>query len=262
MKKYSLIVGSMLACLFISFSAFAQSDRNEAIIRSSLHGLEYQLKAGFNIGGITPIPIPAEIRSIDSYNPTVALSIGGEVTKWFGPEKNWGVVVGLNLDNKSMQTKATVKNYGMEIIGSSGERVSGVWTGGVKTKADNTYLALPVMAAYKIDNRWSVKAGPYVSYLLQGEFSGHVYDGYLRDGSPVGPKVEFKDGKIAAYDFSDEIRKFQWGAQLGAQWKAFNHLNVYADLTWGFNDIFKDDFNTVTFAMYPIYLNLGFGYTF
>lgn len=28
------------------------------------------------------------------------------------------------------------------------------------------------------------------------------------------------------------------------------------------NDIFKDDFKTVTFAMYPIYLNLSFGYTF
>ena len=75
MKKYNLIVGYLLACLFISLSAFAQSDRNEAIIQSSLHGLEYQLKASFSVGGITPLPIPAEIRSIDSYNPTVALSI-------------------------------------------------------------------------------------------------------------------------------------------------------------------------------------------
>ena len=23
------------------------------------------------------------------------------------------------------------------------------------------------------------------------------------------------------------------GAQLGAEWRAFKHLNVYADLTWG-----------------------------
>lgn len=28
------------------------------------------------------------------------------------------------------------------------------------------------------------------------------------------------------------------------------------------NDIFKNDFNTITFAMYPIYLNIGFGYAF
>lgn len=50
--------------------------------------------------------------------------------------------------------------------------------------------------------------------------------------------------------------------QLGGEWKAFKHLNVYADLSWGLNDIFKKDFKTITFAMYPIYLNLGFGYAF
>lgn len=35
-----------------------------------------------------------------------------------------------------------------------------------------------------------------------------------------------------------------------------------ADLTWGLNNIFKNDFHTITFAMYPIYLNIGFGYAF
>ena len=55
---------------------------------------------------------------------------------------------------------------------------------------------------------------------------------------------------------------FQWGLQVGAGWRAFKQLNVYADLTWGLNDIFKSDFNTITFAMYPIYLNIGFGYAF
>lgn len=52
------------------------------------------------------------------------------------------------------------------------------------------------------------------------------------------------------------------GDQLGGEWKAFKHLNVYADLTWGLNDIFKKDFDTISFAMYPIYLNVGFGYAF
>ena len=82
------------------------------------------------------------------------------------------------------------------------------------------------------------------------------------EDDPTGPKVEFTDGKIATYDFSDDLRHFQWGLQVGAGWRAFKHLNVYADLTWGLNDIFKSDFNTITFAMYPIYLNIGFGYAF
>jgi len=84
----------------------------------------------------------------------------------------------------------------------------------------------------------------------------------LREGDPTGNKVVFADGKNAPYDFSKNLRRFQWGAQLGAEWRAFKHLNVYADLTWGLNDIFQKDFDTITFAMYPIYLNVGFGYAF
>ncbi|MEG1563871.1 MAG: porin family protein, partial [Bacteroides sp.] len=155
-----------------------------------------------------------------------------------------------------------VKNYSMEIIGTQGERVSGAWTGGVKTKVRNSYVTIPVLAAYKLSKRWNLKAGPYVSYLLEGEFSGNVYEGYLREGNPTGVKVEFKDDQTASYDFSNNLRKFQWGAQLGSEWKAFKHLNVYADLIWGLNNIFQKDFKTITFSMYPIYLNIGFGYAF
>ena len=234
MKIYPYIF-SLLACIGIALPGYSQVDRNETLIRSALHGLEYEIKAGFSIGGTAPLPLPVEIRSIDGYNPTLAISIGGEVT---------------------------VKNYNMEILGQGGERISGVWTGGVKTKVHTAGLTIPLMATYKLSNRWNIKAGPYFSYLLSREFSGHVYEGYLREDDPTGPKVEFTDGKIATYDFSDDLRHFQWGLQVGAGWRAFKHLNVYADLTWGLNDIFKSDFNTITFAMYPIYLNIGFGYAF
>lgn len=261
MKRNKSIVAIIVLSL-IALSAQAQNDRNKNIIQSALHGLEYEVKAGFNIGGTAPLPLPKEIRSIDSYSPTLATSIAGEVTKWTGTQKKWGVIVGLRLENKAMKTKASVKNYSMEIIGTEGERVSGAWTGGVKTKVSNSYISLPVMAAYKVSPRWSLKLGPYISYLIDGEFSGNVYEGYLREGNPTGSKVEFTDGQTASYDFSSELRKFQWGAQLGTEWKAFKHLNVYADLTWGLNDIFKKDFKTVEFAMYPIYLNVGFGYAF
>ena len=74
--------------------------------------------------------------------------------------------------------------------------------------------------------------------------------------------MEITKDNPATYDFSEDLRKFQWGAQLGAEWKAFSHLNVYADLTWGLNSIFKKDFKTITFDMYPIYGTLGFAYAF
>ena len=52
------------------------------------------------------------------------------------------------------------------------------------------------------------------------------------------------------------------GVSFGGEWKAFKHLTVHADVTWGLNNIFQKDFDTITFNMYPIYLNLGFGYAF
>ena len=76
---------------------------------------------------------------------------------------------------------------------------------------------------------------------------------------PTGEKIEVSN---ATYDFSSDIKKFQYGAQVGTSWKAFSHLSVYADLTWGLNSIFEKDITAITFDMYPIYANLGFAYLF
>ena len=261
MKKHHFIC-TIAVLLAMVANVQAQEERNKSLINSYLHGWEYNIKAGFNIGGTSPIPLPKEIRKIDSYAPGIAIAIEGNATKWFDEKKKWGLTLGLRLENKHMTTQATVKNYGMEILGQGGERISGVWTGGVKTKVHTAGLTIPLMATYKLNNRWNIKAGPYFSYILSREFSGHVYDGYLREDNPTGPKVEFTDNKVATYDFSNDLRHFQWGLQAGAGWRAFKHLNIYADLTWGLNNIFKNDFHTITFAMYPIYLNIGFGYAF
>ena len=139
------------------------------------------------------------------------------------------------------------KEYSHEIIGALGN--------GVALTDGNT-------AAYKLNPRTTLKLGPYFSYLMDGDFSGHVYEGYLRETNPTGDKINFTNGAIATYDFSGDLRKFQWGVQAGVDWKAFKHLKVHADLNWGLNDIFNKDFKTVTFDMYAIYLNVGFGYAF
>lgn len=215
MKKYTLIT-CILACFFL-IPAQAQEERNQGIIWSSLRGLEYEVKAGFSIGGTAPIPLPEEIRKITGYKPTTSFSIAGDITKWFGPAKKWGVVLGLRMETKGMETKARVKNYGMEIIGSGGEKLKGNWTGRVQTKVKNSYFSIPLLASCKLSPRWNLSAGPYVSYLINGGFSGYVYDGYLREGDPTGTKVIFEGDKQASYDFTEDLRRFQWGAQLGAE---------------------------------------------
>lgn len=260
MIKKAILFIACISCMQIAL--YAQENQNQTLINAALHGWEYEIRAGISIGGTSPLPLPAEIRSIDSYNPTLAFVLEGNTIKWLGTAKKWGLITGLRLENKNMVTKATVKNYGMEIIGSDGNGLKGNWTGGVQTKVRNAYITVPLLAAYKISSRWRAKLGLYASYLMDEEFSGYVYDGYLREGDPTGKKVNFSNGAVATYDFSDDLRRFAWGLQIGADWRAFKHLNVFADLTWGLNDIFKNDFKTVTFNMYPIYLNVGFGYAF
>ena len=160
MKK-QLIISILGLLLLTSHSLFAQKDRNAGIINSYLIGLEYEVKAGFSIGGTSPLPLPKEIRSIDSYKPTLQIAIEGNVTKWLNPARTWGIMLALRLETKGMKTDARVKNYSMEIIGDGGERMKGFWTGQVKTKVNNSYLTVPVLAAWRVSPRWKLNAGPF-----------------------------------------------------------------------------------------------------
>lgn len=253
MKKYILILLLFMAGL----GAWAQTDGP----LSFLSHLEYEVNAGINIGGASPIPLPAEIRHIDSYSPNLNLQVGGKATKWFGPERIWGLAVGLRLGTKGMETGATVKNYGMEIY-QDGKKLSGRWTGKVHTRYHSQQLVVPVTAVWRANGRLKVSAGPYVAFAFSNDFDGYVHEGYLREGAPTGPKVVFEGDSRATYDFGSDLRHFQWGFQGGVSWSAYRHLLVNANLSWGCNDIFKSSFKTVTFNMYPIYLNVGFGYVF
>ena len=51
MIKIYPYIFSLLACIGIALPGYSQVDRNETLIRSALHGLEYEIKAGFSIGG-------------------------------------------------------------------------------------------------------------------------------------------------------------------------------------------------------------------
>nr|WP_308570961.1 porin family protein [uncultured Prevotella sp.] len=258
MRKIFLLV-LLMAMPVIAVNA--QSDRNQYLQEAEKKGWEYDVKFGINIGGSAPIPLPVQIRAIKKYDPRLNALIEGDVIHWLGEQKKWGVSVGLRFEEKGMHTGARVKSYSTEVIDGN-QKVSGNYTGNVHTKYSSILMTIPIMANYKINGRWRVRAGIFESCKLDGDFSGYVSDGYLRQGSPVGQKLEFKDGKRGTYDFSHDLRRFQTGLQAGASWFAFNHFSVNADLSWGLNDIFKSDFKTVTFNLYPIYLNLGFGYKF
>ena len=88
MKTYYKKGLTLLLCSLFAVGVSAQRERTQSIINSYLHGWEYSIKAGFNIGGTAPLPLPEEIRSIDSYAPGIAIAIEGNATKadaWTAP---------------------------------------------------------------------------------------------------------------------------------------------------------------------------------
>ncbi|MCL1868409.1 MAG: PorT family protein [Paludibacter sp.] len=260
MKKIIAILITVFS--FLQINLFAQTenepikDYTHGILRSLAAGVEYRVKAGVLIGGMSPIPVPLEIQKINSFNPLLNLMLEAEIQKSF--DKQWALSFGLKMEQKGMKTQAQVKNYAMELIQQDGS-IAGVWYGGVKTTVNNSYLTLPVLAVFKPAQRWGIKLGPYISYLISGAFSGDVYDGYLRVGNPTGEKMEILS---APYDFYEHLVKWNYGIQASTEFQAFPHLFAGLDFTWGINSIFPKDFKTMSFAMHPIYFALNFGYKF
>ncbi len=249
MSYKSIII--VLAFMVSVSSAKAQTTSDER--------WEVDLKLGINIGGAAPLSMPQEIRKLEDYNPKFNGSIEATATHWYGETKKWGVSIGLKLERKGMKTGATVKNYHTELIQGEG-RIAGYYTGYVKTDYSETLLTIPVLANYRISDRWKVRAGMFGSIKLAGKFEGYVSEGYLREDIPTGTKIAFDKDEKGYYNFNSDLRNFHYGAQLGGSWQADKHISLNADLTWTFSDVFMKKFKTISFALHPVYLNLGVGY--
>ncbi|MDR1653736.1 MAG: PorT family protein [Prevotellaceae bacterium] len=258
-SKIIFLITILFFCQIKLFSQQSEAiqDHTPGILRSLAAGVEYRLKAGVSIGAAAPVPIPLEIRKIDGYNPLLNIMLEAEIQKSF--TDRWALSFGLRMEQKGMKTHAQVKNYTMELAVADGA-IAGVWTGGVETTVNNSYLTLPAMAVWRINNRWGIKLGPYISYLLNGNFSGFVDDGYLREGDPTGEKMIIDEK--TPYNLSDNLANWNYGIQIGTEFKAFTHLFAGIDFTWGINSIFPKNFKTMTFPMHPAYLGLNFGYKF
>ena len=192
MKKIFI---ALLAAVF-TFSAQAKQDKelkaNDAnIIDATQKGWQIRIGAGYLLGGTAPLPIPAEIRAINKFNPGLNLSLEGSAQKTFN-DTGWGLKFGVRFDTKGMTTDAKTKTYHMVMKADDAE-VTGVFTGHVKTHVNNTYISVPLQATYAINKRWTVAAGVYGSYLLKGVFDGEAYDGYIRDQSVFGDNISIED---------------------------------------------------------------------
>ncbi|AQX10295.1 porin family protein [Elizabethkingia ursingii] len=261
MKRVLLTILLSLGTSSIISAQQAEANTSSAKPNFFNTDIDYQIRANYSIGGSTPLGMPREIRKIESYNPTLALGLEANATKWISEDKKWGIRLGVRVEGKGMKTKAEVKNYLTEIK-QDNSKVRGYYTGKVQTTVKNSYITVPISAVYRLSDKWNLYGGLYFSGLIDKNFDGYVSDGYLRQNTPTGPKITFSEGSTATYDFSNEVRKFQWGFQLGAEWSMNKHFVLFPEFSYGINGLLNKDFDAISFSMHNVYLNMGFGYKF
>lgn len=224
-----------------------------------LDGMVYDVRLGYNIGGTAPIGMPAEIRKLNSYTLQPNVQIGVDAQKRI--DSQWGVMLSLLFENKGMKEDARVKNYHTAIV-KGGQHLEGRFTGDVTTKVTEWMFTIPVQATYNFGENIRLKFGPYASVLVSKSFTGYAHNGYLRVGNPTGAKVNIgeKEGERGDYDFSDDMRRLQWGVALGCDWLLTNKFGVYLDLSWGLNGVHHSNFKVMDDTLYPIFGTVGITY--
>lgn len=244
-KKLLILV---LACCALSQQSIAGN------------GIRLGARAGFSIGATTPLGMPEGVSSIDAFRPTPSFTMGIDAAYSLG--ERWHIAAGLRLENKAMDADITAQGYHMELHKGS-EHLEGVFTGSVSQQVSMLMLSLPVYAVWQAAPKWHLKAGPYISLLLTKDFSGTASDGYLRQGGPTGPKITIGNTPEtwATYDFSGDLRRFQLGFSLGADWQALPRLGFSLDLGIGLTGIFPTSFSTVEQPLYPLYGTVGICYS-
>lgn len=231
----------------------------EALAIDIFGDLRYMVRLGYSLGGTAPVGMPATIRSLDKFTPTNNTLLGLDAYKPLTDK--WGLQAGFHYQNKGMKTDAKVKGYSMEMRRGD-ETLSGLFTGNVVTEVDEWMVTMPLQVAYNVSPKLRLKFGPYFSYVLSNNFSGYAYDGYLRVGDPTGDKVELghAEGERGDYDFTEDLRHWQFGLDLGADWFFSNRFGAYAGLSWGLTNIFRKDFHVIEQSLYPIYGSIGLTY--
>jgi len=225
---------------------------------SVLDSLWVDARLGYIVGGTIPTHMGKEIRGINSFNPGLNFSIAIESTLPMG--NNWAIHSGLRFELGSMDVDSRVKNYDIEVVRGE-ESLDGIFVGNVRIKTTQRRITLPIQAQYDFSREFKLRGGLFMGWLTSRKFWGWAYDGYLREGTPVGAKIEMghDPGDRGDFDFDKNMRHMQWGIDVGADWQFHHRWGLYAELTYGLNGLFKSDFHSVQ-TLRPMYGSLGILY--
>ena len=240
----------LTAALLTALAARVQAQNSQ--------NFDLNLQLGYNIGATAPIPIPAEVRKINSYNPKFNPSLG--LTLSYGFNDKWGVGAGVAVDWKGMRVKDEVKYmYTSVVLIEGGDKLTGYFVGDNMTNVNMTYLTVPIYATYSFNPKWSIKLGIYAAKALSYGFEGNVNNGYIRIDTPTGQKQEI-NGEGASFDFNDDIRDYDFGFLAGGEFRLNSRFGFYANLSWGVIPFFYKNSNPIEFTMTNIYGTVGIVY--
>jgi len=213
---------------------------------------DFSAKIGLNLGGTMPLPMPSNINKIESYNPSIAPTIEAVALRWVS--EKIGISAGIRSDNKGMKSTARVKEYSMSL----GD-LHGKFDGMVNTEISFNYFGLPILAHYAFTESFSVYAGAYYAYLLNGEFKGSANEGSLNKSDGTGDtRIDHRE-----YDFSKELRGYDAGLNIGLNYLPYNeHILLSFDFNYGLLSVFPSDFNGISDDMQNIYGKFSVGYVF
>lgn len=248
MKFIKITFAAFLICL-VCLPATAQT---------AFRQWEFNVFAGYNLGGTTPLPLPSEIRKIKSWRPGFTPTLAFHATRWINSE--WGITSGIAIDLKGMAIKANVKYMYTSLLVGEGDQqgtFEGSFSGENKTTVKNGYITVPVLATYRPFERWTFHGGGYISFLQDKKFEGNASDGYIRVGGSTGDRINIDQ---ATFDFSDEQRKIDAGLMLGADWRFTSRMSLKGQLSWSVVPIFPSGFKGIPYKMYNVYFMLGIGY--
>ncbi|MBS1777419.1 MAG: PorT family protein [Bacteroidetes bacterium] len=242
----------LLAALLFLFTGtmFAQDRKQD-------DGSIHRVSIGLNLGAVTPTSLPNTIRRIDAYNPLLCPSIG--YSALFAAKQHWWIGTGLLLDYKGMWVKDSVAYFHTMIQGNNGSAsgFEGSFTGTNTTTVRNVYLTLPLYAQWTPGKNWSFQIGGYFAFLLRPKFEGHVSNGYIRNGGPLGEKVIVD---YAEFDFSNKIRRYDYGLHAGIEKSLSSKWSASIHWQWGLCRLFPASFSGVDVPLKNMYVNVSLSY--
>lgn len=244
--KYTIAIIVMAALTAVSGKA------------SVLDSVTVDARLGYVVGGTIPTHMGREIRGINQFDPGLNFMVSLEGS--LPLKNNWSIHTGLRYELGSMDVDSRVKNYDIEVVRGD-ESLAGIFTGNVRIRTAQRRITLPIQAQYNFSPQFKLRGGLFMGWLANRRFWGWAYDGYLREGTPVGAKIEMgtEPGDRGDFDFDKNMRHMQWGLDVGADWQFSRRWGLFAELTYGFSGLFKSDFHSVQ-TLRPMYGSLGISY--